>query len=257
MSSAEEDSKVDSPSKSDESDVSDREGEGKNDSGSDSDEARAEAQKPVSQGWVAKDDVPNRVKKGGWNMDGAEESKTQSGKQRGRRSRRRGDVANDSAATNKKVDKKKRRGRRSSKFRESGRRRQNDSDSDSGDDQVMAIPTLEEDDDEDGRADDLPLAAQAPKMMTLRVKSIDELNQDIKYFIPTATEGGIDMSLLTRTLAPQSSLAEVDEHWTFNGLLQDVAQDINREIEANARAAQKQREEDDKNEGPGALFSTE
>ena len=68
----------------------------------------------------------------------------------------------------------------------------------------MLIPTLEEEGEEE--VDQMPIVAPAPKILTLNIKSIQELDRDIKYSLPTASEGGIDLSALTQILAPQSSV---------------------------------------------------
>lgn len=68
----------------------------------------------------------------------------------------------------------------------------------------MLIPTLEEEGEEE--VDQMPVVAPAPKILTLNIKSIQELDRDIKYSLPTASEGGIDLSALTQVLAPQSSV---------------------------------------------------
>ena len=68
----------------------------------------------------------------------------------------------------------------------------------------MLIPTLEEEGEEE--VDQMPIVAPAPKILTLNIKTIQELDSDIKYSLPTASEGGIDLSALTQILAPQSSV---------------------------------------------------
>ena len=126
----------------------------------------------------------------------------------------------------------------------------------------MLIPTLEEEGEEE--VDQMPIVAPAPKILTLNIKTIQELDSDIKYSLPTASEGGIDLSALTQILAPQSSvcvslfpvlsdnkhtphtrqLKEDDKEWKFENLLQDVAQDMNKELEA-ARLVSKAVEEEE------------
>jgi len=87
---------------------------------------------------------------------------------------------------------------------------------------IPVIPVLEEEEEEE----QMSTVAEAPKIRNLRVSSLSELDQDIKYSLPTATEGGIDLSLLTQTLAPQTSLMEEDVEWNFDELLQEVAQEV-------------------------------
>jgi len=101
----------------------------------------------------------------------------------------------------------------------------------SDDDAMPHIPTLEEELDED-EEDNLPTVADAPKMLSLRIRSLAELDEDIKYTLPTASEGGVDLSALTKMLAPQSSLNEEDVEWDFKSLLQEVAHEINLDLEA-------------------------
>ncbi len=50
----------------------------------------------------------------------------------------------------------------------------------------------------------------------------------------------IDLSLLTKALASKEAVQEADEHWEFESLLEQVAQEMTREREA-AEAAKKLR----------------
>ena len=82
--------------------------------------------------------------------------------------------------------------------------RNKSNDESSEEEPIMLIPTLEEEGEEE--VDQMPIVAPAPKILTLNIKSIQELDRDIKYSLPTASEGGIDLSALTQILAPQSSV---------------------------------------------------
>eukprot|EP00938_MAST-03A_sp_MAST-3A-sp1_P000556 g556.t1 len=150
------------------------------------------------------------------------------------------DDESDGGSDSKKQEKVKPRKRRSRFRKPSIRNKSNDESSE--EEPIMLIPTLEEEGEEE--VDQMPIVAPAPKILTLNIKTIQELDSDIKYSLPTASEGGIDLSALTQILAPQSSLKEDDKEWKFENLLQDVAQDINKELEA-ARLVSKAVEEEE------------
>ncbi len=144
------------------------------------------------------------------------------------------DEESDDDDDSKRAEKKKPR-KRKSRFRKPSKRHGGGGDS-SEEEPIMLIPTLEEEGDEE--VYQMPIVAPAPKVLTLNIRSIEELNRDIKFSLPTASEGGIDLSALTRSLVPQSSLQESDKEWKFESLLQEVAQDINKELEAIRIASQ-------------------
>merc|ERR1711988_228668 len=71
--------------------------------------------------------------------------------------------------------------------------------------------------------------AAAPKNTTIKVQSMRELDHDIKYTLPTTMLNGLDLSLLTAALSPQSAVVEEDDTWEFDVLLQTVSQEMQAE----------------------------
>ena len=99
-----------------------------------------------------------------------------------------------------------------------------------GNDTIMVIPTLSSEDEEDVKGPDKDAIAQAPQASTLLPRT-NELDEDIKSILPTATASGIDLSILTACLVPQNLILEEDEPWNFDELLQEVAIELQEEAE--------------------------
>ena len=78
----------------------------------------------------------------------------------------------------------------------------------------MIIPDLDEEEAEDLTAQ----VAVAPKNLARRVQSLQQLDHDIKYTLPSG--GGLDLSILTSSLAPPEMVQETDTTWEFDTLLQ-------------------------------------
>ncbi len=100
---------------------------------------------------------------------------------------------------------------------------------------VMMIPDLDEEETEDITTQ----VAAAPRNLARRVQSLQQLNHDIKYTIPSG--GGLDLSVLTGSLVPAKMVQENDATWKFDTLLQEVTQEFNAEAERSAETA-KERE---------------
>jgi len=84
------------------------------------------------------------------------------------------------------------------------------------------IPDLEE-----VEAEDLALAvAEAPSVAVNRVATYKELDVDLFKHAAFATLEEIDLRLLTRCLAPEASLKEADEVWTWDLLFTDVSSSL-------------------------------
>jgi len=95
---------------------------------------------------------------------------------------------------------------------------------------VMMIPDLEEDESEDIT---LQVAA-APRSVARRVQSLQQLDHDLKYAIPSG--GGLDLGFLTASLVPPSMVQDEDTTWDFDSLLQQVTQEFTAEAEKLAEA---------------------
>ena len=50
------------------------------------------------------------------------------------------------------------------------------------------------------------LVAVAPKNTKRKVQSMADLDKEIKYVLPTAASGGIDLSILAASLSPQEAV---------------------------------------------------
>lgn len=189
---------------------------------------------------------PESPKRGGWgDVSGNTKRSTASSDEDD--SKRSSGGGGDRAPQKKKATKLKK-GRRRSRDRGGSNNHRFDEEG-SDEDGILHIPTLEEED-EDEETEQLPTVADAPKMLSLRIKSMSELNDMIQHSIRTASEGGADLGMLTKMLAPKSSLEEEDVEWDFGSLLQEVAHEINIDEEAKRKA----KTDDDEPNGSGPLF---
>lgn len=92
----------------------------------------------------------------------------------------------------------------------------------------MVIPDLEEDLQEDLTTQ----VAAAPRNINIRTQSMRELDHAIKHTLPTTMVNGLDLSLLTSSLAPRDAVMEDDTTWEFDSLLQTVSQEMQAEVDA-------------------------
>jgi hypothetical protein len=100
---------------------------------------------------------------------------------------------------------------------------------------VMMIPDLDEEETEDITTQ----VAAAPRNLARRVQSLQQLNHDIKYTIPSG--GGLDLSILTGSLVPAKMVQEEDTVWKFDTLLQEVTQEFNAEAERSLETAKERK----------------
>eukprot|EP00968_Pinguiococcus_pyrenoidosus_P001538 scaffold69_cov248-Pinguiococcus_pyrenoidosus.AAC.32 len=101
--------------------------------------------------------------------------------------------------------------------------------------EILFIPDLDEEAEEDLSAQ----VATAPKNTSKRMPSFNELERDLEYVIPTS-DSGIDLTPLSRTLVPASAVREGEERWTFDSLLLEVHHSLGHK--ENLRQLQKQQE---------------
>lgn len=93
------------------------------------------------------------------------------------------------------------------------------------DEDLPLIPDLEE-----VEAEDLALAvAEAPSVAVNRVATYKELDVDLFKHAAFATLEEIDLRLLTRCLAPEASIKEADEVWSWDLLFTDVSSELQSE----------------------------
>lgn len=93
---------------------------------------------------------------------------------------------------------------------------------------ILEIPDLEE---EEREPDITTLIAKAPRNTTRAVQSLKQLDDVLKFALPSAQTHGIDLHLLTSVLCPESAVIEDDEIWNFDTLLNDIAQEIQKDLD--------------------------
>ncbi|KAG2790218.1 hypothetical protein PC116_g16017 [Phytophthora cactorum] len=93
---------------------------------------------------------------------------------------------------------------------------------------IMEIPDLEE---EEREQDITTMVAEAPRNTTRAVQSLKQLDKEIKFALPSAQTHGVDLHLLTSALCPERAVSEEDEPWDFDDLLNDIAQEIQKDLD--------------------------
>ena len=97
---------------------------------------------------------------------------------------------------------------------------------DDGDDDIPVIPDLDEVQDEDM----VLQVADAPSVAVNRVATYKELDNDLLKHAAFATlDGDIDLKLLTRGMAPEVAIKELDELWTWDVLFAQVGGQLQKE----------------------------
>ncbi|GAQ80924.1 hypothetical protein KFL_000660190 [Klebsormidium nitens] len=97
-------------------------------------------------------------------------------------------------------------------------------------DEVQEIATLDADETENSSSQ----VAAPPKQSGLRVQTIRELDRSAHYSLPSTSDTGIDLSLLTSVLCPPAQVAEEDTVWTAEFLLTELQLESNAETDGNA-----------------------
>jgi len=98
-----------------------------------------------------------------------------------------------------------------------------------GDDEepTAFIPDLE-----DEEADLGGKVAVAPSLKSSRVQTIDELDEEIDMALPSASEVGVDLSVLQSFLTPQEQVQEEEDvPWDFEHELQTIGSELRKEAE--------------------------
>ncbi|TYZ68069.1 hypothetical protein PybrP1_013078 [[Pythium] brassicae (nom. inval.)] len=101
-----------------------------------------------------------------------------------------------------------------------------DDDGDAND--IQEIPDLEE---EEREPDITTQVAEAPRNTTRGVQSLKELEKDIKFALPSSAACGVDLHLLSSVLCPEKAVAEADDNWTFDSLLNEVSQEMQKDAD--------------------------
>ena len=96
---------------------------------------------------------------------------------------------------------------------------------DDEDEDVPVIPDLDDVKDEDMALQ----VASAPSVAVNRVATYKELDNDLLKHVAFATLDDIDLRLLTRSLAPETALKEVDEPWHWDQVFAQVSSELRKE----------------------------
>mmetsp|Transcript_42194 Transcript_42194/g.68000 ORF Transcript_42194/g.68000 Transcript_42194/m.68000 type:complete len:176 (+) Transcript_42194:39-566(+) len=99
---------------------------------------------------------------------------------------------------------------------------------------IQEIPDMEA-----NQEHDIKMQVAAAPNVRQRVQSLKELDHDIMYQLPNTLQDGVDMSLLTATLVPQSKTLEEDEPWTFDQLFTSLSSQMRKEQEEKAETESK------------------
>lgn len=97
---------------------------------------------------------------------------------------------------------------------------------DDDDDDAAFIPDLE-----NAEEDFAKQVASAPGLKTSRVQTIDELDGEIDYSLPSTHELGIDLGVLHSYLVPPKCLHEEDAPWDVERELHKIAADVSKETD--------------------------
>merc|ERR1711991_13824 len=87
--------------------------------------------------------------------------------------------------------------------------------------------------------------AAPPTIKQNRVQTLNELDTQIKFTLPSAAETGVDLSILTNMLSPQEQVLEKDVLWEYERLFVEVASDLQVEKDRRNMASSDAKEEDD------------
>jgi len=184
-------------------DVSAREGKEEEEEGKAGEEGKREPSEDVS---------PPVKKAAGW----GEETEAPEGKVGERR--RRSSAAQDEVSDADEIDER-------GKSQVSERQRRHFAVDDEGEEDIMVIPDLDEDHEEDLQNQ----VADAPANFR-SVQSMRELDSQIKG-LELLSSNGVDLSILTSVLVPRDKLEELDEAWEPESLLEQVSQKMRKEKE--------------------------
>ena len=81
----------------------------------------------------------------------------------------------------------------------------------------LIIPEMEA----EGQEDSLAYIAEPPKMEQ-NMTNLRELDKDLALNVPSVTNDGIDISLLTSVIRPIADLIETDMHWDYLNLQAEI-----------------------------------
>ncbi|RLN53021.1 hypothetical protein BBJ28_00022313 [Nothophytophthora sp. Chile5] len=94
---------------------------------------------------------------------------------------------------------------------------------------IVEIPDLEE---EEREPDITTQVAEAPRNTTRAVQSLKQLDKDIKFALPNATVGLLPPpSAANCNPASKNLVAEADEPWDFDTLLNEISQETQKDLD--------------------------
>ena len=77
---------------------------------------------------------------------------------------------------------------------------------------------------EDGAPEDVSTVVAEPPSVDHKMTNLRELNKDFALNVPSTTQDGIDISLLTSVIRPIADLIETDMQWDYLGLQAEIGQ---------------------------------
>ena len=77
---------------------------------------------------------------------------------------------------------------------------------------------------EDGVAEDIGVVVAEAPQVDHKMTNLRELNKDFALNVPSTTQDGVDISLLTSVIRPISDLIETDMQWDYLGLQAEIGQ---------------------------------
>lgn len=73
-------------------------------------------------------------------------------------------------------------------------------------------------------ADDVSNVVAEPPSVDHKMMNLRELNKDFALNVPSTTQDGVDISLLTSVIRPIADLIETDMQWDYLGLQAEIGQ---------------------------------
>ena len=77
---------------------------------------------------------------------------------------------------------------------------------------------------EEGAAEEISVVVAEPPSVDHKMTNLRELNKDFALNVPSTTQDGIDISLLTSVIRPIADLIETDMQWDYLGLQAEIGQ---------------------------------
>ena len=85
----------------------------------------------------------------------------------------------------------------------------------------LVIPEMDAD---GGGVDDMMGQVAEPPKLEQNMANLRELEKEIALNVPTITQDGVDISLLTSVIRPIADLIETDMNWDYNSLQAEIGQ---------------------------------